>query len=160
MSNAFYTSGPYGIGKMFLAKGSEEHHIFPDLHDAFYSAYTSNTSNAFIDDAYDFMVEMFSDKLIEHGRDEMCTEDGNISYIWVHLNKSTGKEDIKEIKDALEDKYVTVWSKYKVATLLSIIKNELEDDPKCLAYAVSDYQRRHGFEQTENTLHILFNDIM
>lgn len=158
----FYINRP--ICQYFLKEGSEEYHICYDVYNDdqdyyFIQKYKSVTSEDFMDDVYEYILERFKDKLIEHGTDERYSEEDQEKYIWIHLNKSSAKKDIQDILDSLEEQYLSKWRFQRIPTLLTIVKNKLTRS-KVLAYAVSDFQNRYGITETQNVLHILFNDIM
>lgn len=163
----FYTIKPYC--QLFLKEGSVEYHIYFDNDKAGYdftNAYERNNPDGeeFMEDVYEYMWDLFENKLIEHGTDTNRNEDdycGNEKYIWIHLNKSSQEKDLKDILAALEKEYHENWCLQiqRVNSLLKIVKGQL-GQKKVLAYAVSDFQRRKGVMETQNVLHVLFDQIL
>lgn len=160
----FYITQP--IGQYMLKEGTEEYHIYYDIYNDdefedyyFIQKYKSVTSKDFMEDVYKYFLELFEDKVVQHGTDERYSEDGYEKYIWIHLNKTSAEKDLKDIRGALEEQYLSKWRFQRIPTLLTIIKNQL-NRREVLAYAVSDFQRRCGVVETQSILHILFNDIM
>ena len=154
----FYTCQPFG--QSLLRDDTQEHHIFFDIDEdySFTSTYKTVTSSNFMEDVYKYILDNFEDKLIEHGDDTRYDDDGVIEYIWVHVNKDSAENDITVILDSLEAQYLSNWRFQRVPTLLTIIRKQL-NRTQVLAYAVSDFQRRRGLVETQNILHVLFNDI-
>jgi len=153
---AFYTI--QSLGSIFLASYTVEYHIHYDTNEDFEAAFEGNTSKSFRQAIYDFLITEFADELKKHGQDESYTEDGVDRYIWVHLDEFQGDTITDRMILALTNKYDTEWSKYRVPKLLTILKRRL-GGKRYLATAICNYQLRHGFEATENALHVFFNDI-
>lgn len=154
----FYTSKPFG--QSFLKEGSKEYHIHFDIYEdySFIYTYKSVTSNHFMKDVYRYVIDNFQDKLIEYGNDTRYDEDGVKDYIWVHLNEDTAEKDIANILECLEAQFMSKWRFQRIPKLLTIVQQHLNTH-KILAYAVSDFQKRHGVDETQNVLHVLFNHI-
>jgi hypothetical protein len=154
----FYTYKPFG--QSFLGDDTQEYHIYFNKYEDYSFTYTYKivTSNSFMEDVYKYILDNFEDKLITHGNDTRYDEDGVEEYIWVHVNKDSAKKDITSILHSLEAQYLSYWRFQRIPTLLTIVQKQL-DINLVLAYAVSDFQRRRGLVETQNILHVLFNDI-
>jgi len=154
----FYTYQPYG--QSLLKEGTEEYHICYEIPGDYNFTYTykSVTSNYFMEDVYEHILDNFEDKLIQHGHETKYDEEGPEDYVWVHVNKDSAKKDIASIVDSLEAQYNSKWRFQRIPTLLTIVAKQL-NRRQVLAYAVSDFQRRRGLVETQNALHVLFNDI-
>lgn len=151
----FYIHEPYG--QSLLKDGSKEYHILYDEQEHFCTyTYKNVTSTDFMEDVYEYIQEHFENKLIEHGIDRSYCEDSMEQYIWIHLAESVAVKDITDISECLEKQFETSWRLQQIPTLLTLVKQQL-NKKKVLAYAVSDYQKRHGVVETQNALHILFN---
>lgn len=154
----FYTTRP-GF-QMFLKEGTEEYHIYYDIYEDYSFTYTYKnvTSNDFIDDVLEYLLDKFEDKLLKYGTDTRYSEDGAENYIWIHVDKDSAKQNLTDILDALEKQFDSHWRFQRIPTLIKLVQNKLNIS-KVLAYAVSDFQRRRGVVETQDILHVFFNDI-
>jgi hypothetical protein len=155
MKNIFGYSTPI---QFLLEKTVKEYHIHYDVPFKFEEAYRDHNKRRFISDVYRYTVDKYADIIQNKGLDECYDEDGRTTYIWVHLNVTDCDSQIKNIINDLEMKYTTEWCKHQVPKLVSIVKNRLTNN-KTIAQAVSHYQYKHGFNETQRALHVLHNDI-
>jgi len=136
-----------------------EYHIKYQVSDDFEDAYEGNTKRCFIRDVYKYMTEKYSEIIKSKGMDDYYDEDGRIQYIYIHVAKKDSEKEMDKIMNDLENKYITEWSLHQVPSLLTICKKQLRSS-RAVGQAVSDFQRRHGYEETQRALYVLHNDVM
>lgn len=145
--------------QFLLGKTVKEYHIHYDVPHKFEEAYRDHNKRRFVSDVYKCVVDKYADVLKAKGIDECYHEDGASQYIYIHLDASNSEQKIKDIMNDLHVMYRTQWCKNQVPKLVSIVKNVLKNY-RSIGQAVSHYQNKHGFDDTQRALHILYNDII
>lgn len=139
---------------MFLKEGTREYHIIYNGHEHFCThTYKSVTSNDFMEDVYEYLLDQFGSKLIKDGTDVSYDEDVMEQYIWIHLAEESAEKEIENISASLEQQFENHWRLQRVPTLLTLVKQQLNRN-KVLAYAISDFQERRGVVETQTALDV------
>lgn len=152
----FRYSSPMQYGLLVKVK---EYHIHYEVTSEFEEAYRDHNKRRFISDVYRYIIDKYADSIKAEGMDECYHEDGISKYIYLHLDITDCDVQIKNIMNDLEIMYKTKWCKNQVPKLLSFVKNSLKSS-RFIAQAVSHFQHKHGFDETQRALHVLHNDII
>jgi hypothetical protein len=145
--------------QFLLGEKIKEYHIHYNVSFNFEEAYRDHNKRRFISDVYRYIIDKYDDIIKAKGIDEYYHEDGSKKYIYIHLESTDAKDHIKSMMNDLEMKYTSEWCNHQVPKLVSIIKNKLKSS-RVIAQAVSHYQKRNGFNETQRALHVLHNDIL
>jgi hypothetical protein len=149
------------VGNMFLGNAYEYHINAYELDQSFTVAYQDNTGKDFFKTVENYLEETHNHNLSKVGFDTIYDDDGYGPYIWVHINQKERNDKILDtIIEDLNKKYIDEWSHYNVRKLTRIISSRMRYQPNFLAQSVSHHQKMHGYEATQNALHILFTDLI
>lgn len=139
-------------------KSKEEFHIKIRNYLEKSQAYHDNTSKHLISTFYKYLLSNWQTVIYESGIDYDSDDDKGSEYIWIHMEKDPDKTKIKSIIEDMEEYYKLNVSMYMIPKLTTIICKKMHS-PKYLAYAICEYQNKHGTSRTKDVLHTYFQDI-